>query len=392
MKILFYRYGSICEPAMIKTFKKYQLEIVEEVSEITNKSITPKECATIVSNYLSENCYLFVFSINYYPALSEICQLYKVPYVCWVVDCPVLELYSDTIKNPVNRIFLFDRAMYHEFSKENPNGIFYLPLAGDIEVMSNACNSTTPSLQEHFSSDISFVGSLYTEKSPLSHIQLPDFLDGYIDGIIESQLKIYGAYIIREALSKDMAAQIKSQLDFYQYPKDARQDDIAVLSDWYLGMKAAAIERTRTLQTLSNYFDVDLYTGSDTSSLSNVHCKGTVKTLTEMPLVFRNSKINLNMTIRPIRTGLSLRIWDVLSCGGFLMTNYQEELSDYFEIGKDLEVYHSIEELVDKCDFYLKNEDLRKKIACTGFEKVRNYHTYEIRVSKLMKKIEPNLF
>ena len=45
---------------------------------------------------------------------------------------------------------------------------------------------------------------------------------------------------------------------------------------------------------------------------------------------FRNSKINLNPTAKGIRSGIPLRIFDILSCSGFLLTNYQSELSDHF--------------------------------------------------------------
>lgn len=55
---------------------------------------------------------------------------------------------------------------------------------------------------------------------------------------------------------------------------------------------------------------------------------------------------------------ISQRIWDVCGCGGFLLTNYQEELTDYFEIGTDVECYFSKEELFDKIDFYLKHDAL----------------------------------
>ena len=46
------------------------------------------------------------------------------------------------------------------------------------------------------------------------------------------------------------------------------------------------------------------------------------------------------------------------------MTNYQAELPELFEIGVDLEAYGSMEELVDKCAYYLSHEEERKK-NCT---------------------------
>ena len=88
-------------------------------------------------------------------------------------------------------------------------------------------------------------------------------------------------------------------------------------------------ERISIMRSLGSRYQVCLYTGSDTTGLPVRNC-GRVKTHTQMPLVFANSKINLNITSRSIRTGLPLRIFDVLACGGFLLTNAQSELPDCF--------------------------------------------------------------
>lgn len=155
----------------------------------------------------------------------------------------------------------------------------------------------------------------------------------------------------------------------------------------YLGIQAAETERIRTLNTLAKYFDVDLYTRSDTSNLKNVHIHGGVKTLTEMPKIFHLSKINLNMTIKPIQTGLPLRIFDIMGCGGFCMTNYQAEIPNLFEIGVDLESYGSMEELIDKCSYYLIHEEERRQIALNGYRKVKEYHGYLNRMVEMVKKV-----
>lgn len=69
------------------------------------------------------------------------------------------------------------------------------------------------------------------------------------------------------------------------------------------------------------------------------------------------------------------------------MTNYQEELNDYFEIGKDIEAYGSIDELLEKCAYYLEHEDIRRKIAENGYEKVKKYHTYNVRIAEMLRKV-----
>ena len=116
-----------------------------------------------------------------------------------------------------------------------------------------------------------------------------------------------------------------------------------------------------------------------------------MSTLTEMPKVFQASRINLNITMRPIETGLSLRIWDVLGCGGFLLTNYQAEIPDYFEIGRDLETYESMDELEEKVRYYLSHDEERVEIAISGYEKVARYHTYEIRLAQMLKILTDNM-
>ena len=68
-----------------------------------------------------------------------------------------------------------------------------------------------------------------------------------------------------------------------------------------------------------------------------------------------------------------------------MITNYQEELPDYFTPGEDLETFAGVEELHDKCGYYLSHEDARLKIARKGCEKVRSMHTYEKRIAELIR-------
>ena len=41
MNILFYRYGSICEPDLIAAFREYGITVYESDDEITDKNILP---------------------------------------------------------------------------------------------------------------------------------------------------------------------------------------------------------------------------------------------------------------------------------------------------------------------------------------------------------------
>lgn len=120
MKILFYRYGSICEPDIIEAMKHLGHEVFCINLEITDKNIPTQTVIKHVSDTLLSSSFDCIFSINFYPVLSEICNIMKIPYICWTVDSPVMELYSDSYSNEWNRIFLFDSMQYQDFAPYNP--------------------------------------------------------------------------------------------------------------------------------------------------------------------------------------------------------------------------------------------------------------------------------
>lgn len=395
MKILFYRYGSICEPEFLSSFHSLGLTVIEDTTNIYEKKLAPSVYLEKLNGLIAEHHPAFVFSINFFPMVAELCHIHNILYLCWTVDCPVMELFAAPMQYPTNRIFLFDRAQYEYFHPYNPDCIFYLPLAAGVNHFDSVIASINDTDRSKYQSDISFVGSLYSEKSPYPKLNLPPYIKGYLDGIIESSLQIYGYNLIEDSITGQFLSDWKQSCpdmpEHFSYSNLIADTWKYELAHTYLGTQAAVLERQRTLNALASHFDVDLYTGSDTSLLKGVHTHGTIKTLTEMPKVFYLSKINLNMTIKPIQTGLPLRIFDILGCGGFCMTNYQAELPEYFEIGKDLEAYSSIDELIDKCAFYLEHDDIRTDIAHSGYEKVKQYHTYSHRIAEMLRKTLANI-
>ena len=396
MKILLYRYGSICEPDIIASFQSYGVTVIEETTEIFQKNLSGSTRADLVNKHILKHSPAFVFSINFFPVIAEICHIHNILYLSWSVDCPVVELFAQPIQYKTNRIFLFDRAQYEYFHPYNPDCIFYLPLASSVERFDSVIASISAKERRTYSSDISFIGSLYTEKNWYPKLTgIPPYIRGYLDGIIESQLQIYGYNFMEEALSDTMVSNIKETISdkiaFYTYSQLVKDPAKYTLAHLCMGFQVAETERIRTLNTLAGHFKVDLYTRSDTSPLKDVHTHGGIESLKAMPKVFHLSKINLNITIKSIQTGLPLRIFDIMGCCGFLMTNYQAELTDYFEIGRDLEAYSSLDELVDKCAFYLEHEDIRQKIARNGYEKIRQHHTYHHRIAEMLRNATANL-
>ena len=386
MNILFYRYGSICEPDIIASFKHLDFNITEDTREVYNKQLLPSDCIKGLNELLKQDTYSFIFSINFFPSVSDVCNIWGIPYLCLIVDSPVLELFSTSLANPCNKVFLFDRQLYNDFHHINPDGIFHIPLATNVRDNYATATMASAADRARFSSDISFIGSLYSEKCLYNQITLPEKMRGYVDGLIEAQLLVYGYNFIEECVTPELIeAFCKVRPELINFPDSMKVDTKAVIAQHIISVKVAEQERLRYLKALSEHFNVDLYTGSDTYSMPLIHNRGFAKTNTEMPIIFHQSKINLNLTAKSIRSGLSLRIFDVLGCEGFLITNYQAELPEHFNIGEDLEAYTSLDDLMGKCEYYLSHDKERREIAHNGFEKVKKYHTYDIRLTQMLE-------
>ena len=94
------------------------------------------------------------------------------------------------------------------------------------------------------------------------------------------------------------------------------------------------------------------------------------------------------MTIPNIKTGIPLRIWDILGSGGFALTNYQPEFDGIFQAGGTLDIFEDKEELLDKAAFYLKHDSIREKIARQGLELVTKEHNYTVRIKQMLCHIK----
>lgn len=99
-------------------------------------------------------------------------------------------------------------------------------------------------------------------------------------------------------------------------------------------------------------------------------------------------KIHFN---RNISNDLNYRTFETLGCGTFLLTNNTPGLDILFELGNHLVTYNSENDLMEKINYYLNNENERNVIAQNGYNHVINNHTYEHRMKFLIKIIEENI-
>ena len=139
---------------------------------------------------------------------------------------------------------------------------------------------------------------------------------------------------------------------------------------------------------LSRDHQVNLYTYEETPELPLVRNCGTAEPLQEAAVIYRCAKINLNISLRSILTGIPLRAFDIMGNGGFLLSNYQEDFREHFVPDEDFVYYESYGDLMDKVDYYLSHDKERREIAANGYEKVKQGHTFKERVDEILRVIE----
>lgn len=327
-----------------------------------------------------------VFSFNYSAVISNNCNRYGIPYVAWVYDSPLLVLYSYTITNPCNYIFLFDSAQYLELKNGGIDTVYYMPLAANVDRLARMRAKIDDKVHAVCDSAISFVGSMYNEKGNFYERleALPDYVKGYLEGIMEAQLEVYGANFIEELLTSNILEEIQRVLPYRPAPGGV-ESPARVYADYFLGRKMAQIERQRILLMLSEKYTVKLFTHHATPNLPKVTNMGAIDYYDVMPYVFMCSDISLNISLRSIRSGIPLRCMDIMGAGGFLLTNYQADFENHFVAGEDYVYYDSANDCLSKCDYYLSHASERNQIAANALGKMKEFHTYEATWKRMME-------
>ncbi|MCR4692062.1 MAG: DUF3880 domain-containing protein [Lachnospiraceae bacterium] len=346
-----------------------------------------EELAGRVANRILEVKPAFVFSFNYFPTAAIACKACRTKYVSWIYDSPFIMAYSQTALLETNRIFHFDSTEVARLQGLGVKNIFYLPMGAAADVY----DTLEPTASDHaaYESQITFIGSTYSEthNHMFRHLaELDEYTKGYVDGLLQTQLQLYGMDVIEPALTPDIVERIQKVCPVYAQG-DGMETAEWVLANYFLLRKVTAMERRKLLELLAEEFQVRLFTPERTPDLPKVLNMGKADYYERAPIAIKCAKINLNISLRSIHSGMPLRALDILGCGGFLLTNYQQDFLDYFEPGKDFVYYESMEHALELCRYYLTHEDERLAIAASGYRKAKETLSYGRQVEKMLSQI-----
>jgi hypothetical protein len=119
---------------------------------------------------------------------------------------------------------------------------------------------------------------------------------------------------------------------------------------------------------------------------------GGLLTHADMVDVFQTARIVLNPgwsadEVRPVPQ-TKLRHFEVAGCGGFQLTNENAELAELFEPDREMAFFSTADDLCDRIDRFLEDDDARERIAAAGCRRAHAEHTLDHRVRTLFGRLQ----
>jgi spore maturation protein CgeB len=312
---------------------------------------------------LSSLAYSAVISFGFVPEISAAVRGKSIRYLSWVDENPHIPLYTKEAFSANNEFFLFDREMCRTYLSYGLPKVHHLPLAVNAERLNRGFAQDEKEIRYRY--PITFIGDS-TEADVKWMKRLPDELHGYLDGLVAAQRKIWGYNFAKELITNSIAQELETGIPF-PWREDYYVSRSFAYAD-YMNQVVSSVEYQEIADMLRKYYQLNIPRQNES----------------ELPEIFRTSKINLHVSSRASTSGIAYHALEIMGSGGFLLSNYQPELAEYFEYGKEFVWFASDEDLMDKVQYYLEHEQERQEIANQGWKKVKELFSYPAQVRKML--------
>lgn len=101
---------------------------------------------------------------------------------------------------------------------------------------------------------------------------------------------------------------------------------------------------------------------------------------------YRRAKIALNAHHAQMREGVNMRTFEIPAAGAFQLCDAKARLGELLDIGREVAVYQSVDDLVDLLHRYAADDAARARITGAGRRRVLRDHTYTVRMAQLVAR------
>ena len=326
----------------------------------------------------------FLFSINFSPELAFLCSRYQLPYLSWTVD-PLprqrFRLYPGTDVTCC-RVFCHQRALVDRFRGLGFRSARFLPLAAPDRRVPVADRSRLES--EHCS--VSFVGQSLIREKVSAQAALRE-AGGDTESLDEAEAWLQ-QLACSEADAPDflgLATRPDLILPSLRALAESGRLEPDQMIDLLDGWLAHEVRRAR-VRALTAY-GLQTY-GDDGWSCIAGNYRGFARHYDQLNWVYAASKANLDLPRVYQRDIVTMRVFDVMACGGVLLSEWQEDLADWFVPGEHLMMYRSTAEMVETVSDLLAISPMeRQAMGHAARNRVISQHRLTSRVEEMLRNV-----
>lgn len=391
MKIL-YVHGIVKMEGIINALGRLDAGFEVYPKRLVDAFLNEKE-AEELAEYIKTHEITHMISVHLVDTLAVAAHMAEITYISIIWDAPYNKLFTSYGRMANCWFSVFDKVECKRFKDGGIRHVIYQPLAVDDGAIREWDSELSDNMVQRYSHEICFVGQLYDNNFYDEFCRnLPPVLQNYFTGVFEeAAFRWDGVNRIHGAVSNEMVEYIRRVTPGFQMVNFFDIEDAAYFENGYIIRKIGNIERICVLNLLAEAHHVTLYTTSKTAAeerLRHVEIKPPICSEKDLHYTFKSSKINLNISLKGIEGGTPQRVMDIMGAGGFVLTNYCAETAELFEEDKEIVMFRTPEELLEKVDYYLTHDEEREQIARAGHEKTMKDYTYENKVRELIDWIK----
>jgi len=265
--------------------------------------------------------------------------------------------------------FVWDRAYLEALRKQGLRHVFPIMLAADTSVF----KPRTPV----YRFNVSFAGRMggleelraYRLRTASAHV------NEFVDRLIERKVSSPGRPMLH----------LWAELANESFPDLAPDWNRPGIGELHLHIhREGSILLRRSLLASIRSAGLDLF-GADWD-LPGAAVHDSLDYVGGLPALYADSRINLNISAPQLEYSVNNRVFDVAAAGGFLLTDYREDLGLVFPDFARI-TYEDGRELDSKIAHYLVNPEERLRLAADMHDRVLTHHTYEDRVLLILQTL-----
>ncbi|HOJ34264.1 MAG TPA: glycosyltransferase [Candidatus Hydrogenedentes bacterium] len=289
----------------------------------------------------------------------------RIPYVSWFTDTPRMILYERVVHcSHYTVAATWERAYEPHLRKLGFSHVFFMPHATDPFLFRGEFTPTP-------TRNVSFVGTSMIDQAREAWDVLSESPQLYR----EVEKAFLQDRVSRSIFPDGIEMVINPQILQKEEPRQRRHAELCLI---YEGTRRLREKLVRALapfniEVRGDRFWLQIYSNVD----------GDVSYFGDLAEYYRTTAVNVNITSIQMSRAVNQRVFDCPAAGGFLLTDDQRDLYDFFDVGKEVIVYKDFEELAEKTQYYLKHPEERAQVVRAAQQRILKEHTHAHRLKSL---------